>query len=370
MTHLLVGFFISLIVTLLVIRFDHVHGHFSSDHDLNGVQKFHVHPVPRIGGISLFIAMLAIWVVQLVKQAPSSREFSLLLLSSLPAFLGGLIEDVTKKVGVLHRLVLTMLAAVVGFFLLDAGLHRLDIPYVDSLLVYVPFALLITAVAAGGVANAINIIDGYNGLAGVYAVIVFFALGYVAFICGDLLIWGAALAMVGALLGFLVWNYPRGLIFLGDGGAYFIGFMLAELSILLVNRHPQVSAWFPFLLLIYPVIETVFSIYRRKFLKGGSPGMPDAAHLHQLIYKRLVRWALNSNEAHHKTQRNAMTSPYLWVLSSLAVIPALLFWQHTWVLQLFTLLFVFSYIWLYRSLVLFRAPKWMIIRKIHQSDEE
>ena len=65
------------------------------------------------------------------------------------------------------------------------------------------------------------------------------------------------------MLGFFVWNFPAGLIFLGDGGAYFLGFYVAELAILLLHRNPAVSPMFPLLLCIYPVFETLFSIYRR-----------------------------------------------------------------------------------------------------------
>jgi len=169
--------------------------------------------------------------------------------------------------------------------------------------------------------------------------------------------------MLGALGGFLIWNYPRGLIFLGDGGAYFIGYMIGALSVTMLARHPNVSAWFPLLLCIYPVFETLFSIYRKKFVRGTSPGAPDGVHLHMLVYKRLVRWAVGSSEAHLITERNAMTSPYLWVLSSMAVIPAVLFWQFQTPLIICTVLFSVSYVVLYRTLVLFRMPKWLVVKK-------
>jgi hypothetical protein len=82
-----------------------------------------------------------------------------------------------------------------------------------------------------------------------------------------------------------------------------------------------------------------------------------------LVYKRLVRWAVGSTEAHLITERNAMTSPYLWVLSSLAIIPAVLFWQYEIPLIICTILFATSYVILYRTLVLFRMPKWMVLQK-------
>jgi UDP-N-acetylmuramyl pentapeptide phosphotransferase/UDP-N-acetylglucosamine-1-phosphate transferase len=235
---------------------------------------------------------------------------------------------------------------------------------IDNLMMAYPFvAVAITCFAVGGVANAFNIIDGYNGLASVVSAMILAGLAYVSYYLGDRLILVAAVGMLGAIGGFLIWNYPRGLIFLGDGGAYFIGFIIGTLSILMLARHPKVSPWFPLLLCIYPVFETLFSIYRKKLVRGKSPGAPDGVHLHMLVYKRLVRWAVGSSEARLITQRNAMTSPYLWVLSSMGTIPAVLFWQYEYVLMFFVALFSISYVVLYRRLVLFRMPRWLVLQK-------
>lgn len=363
MLYLVIAFLISLAVTFLVIRFDHLHSHISGDHDLGGVQKFHDHSVPRIGGLSIMTGMLAVLLAGAIKGAHWLPEFSLLLIASLPAFLGGLIEDLTKKVGVLMRLGLTMLAALFGYFLLGAGIVRLDIPYLDLVMQISVISLFFTMFAVAGVANAFNIIDGFNGLSAVVAMMIFAALAYVSFALGDWLLVIANLGMIGACMGFLLWNYPKGLIFLGDGGAYFVGFMVAELSVLLMARHPVVSVWFPFLLCIYPVFETLFTIYRRKFVKGVSPGLPDGIHLHTLIYRRVVRLQLGEDVSKYKVQRNALTAPYLWLLSSLAIIPAVIFWQNAYLLMFFVVLFIVSYILLYRKIINFKIPSWMVISK-------
>lgn len=353
---LLAAFVISIICTLLIMRYGHLHAHLSSDSDFSGVQKFHRHAALRIGGLGIMVALLGCGVWLLWWRPEVGQPFLLLLLASLPAFAGGLVEDVTKRVGVLARLGLTMGAALLGFWLLNAALTRVGIPLVDDLLRYGVVALLFTAVAVAGVANAINIIDGFNGLAGMVSVMILAALGYVAYVLGDHLLWNVCIASVGAILGFFVWNYPRGLIFMGDGGAYLIGFLIGEVSVLLVARHPEVSPWFPLLLVIYPVFETLFSIYRKKFLRGMSPGMPDGLHLHMLVFKRLVRWATGDCPK-ALARRNAATSPYLWLLCSLSIIPALLFWRHSGLLIFFTLVFSVGYVWLYRSIVKFRSPR-------------
>jgi len=76
-----------------------------------------------------------------------------------------------------------------------------------------------------------------------------------------------------------------------------------------------------------------------------------------------VQWAVGRKDARALMRRNSMTSPYLWLFSLTAVIPATLFWRHTWILMLFCLLFVGSYIWLYARIVRFKSPRWMIMKK-------
>ena len=376
MLALAIAFLTSLVITLLVIRYQHLHEHVTADHDLDGVQKFHATPVPRVGGVGVYLGVLGGLLAKLWIDDPVASSNLILLACALPAFAAGLIEDMTKRVGVRERLMATAFSAILGGYLSGAWLTHFDIPTVDALLqtptISIGFdrlaitgilSILITAFAVAGVANAFNIIDGYNGLAGVVAIISLLGLAYVADQVGDRGVVVGALALVGAIAGFLVWNYPNGLIFLGDGGAYCLGFLVAELSVLLVARNAQVSPWFPLLLSFYPIFETLFTIFRRMVIGRTHPGLPDAAHLHQLIYRRVVRWAVGSQCHKERTNRNALTSPYLWAMSSLAVVPATLFWQSTSWLQGFTLAFVGFYVFVYRTIYRARVPKWLTIQQ-------
>jgi UDP-GlcNAc:undecaprenyl-phosphate/decaprenyl-phosphate GlcNAc-1-phosphate transferase len=363
MISFLVAFVVSLILTLLVIRYEHLHAHMTADHDLDGVQKFHTTPVPRVGGIGIMIGLVCGEVAKLFQEPEVAGFGFLVIVSSIPALAAGLIEDLTKRVSVSKRLLATALSAVVGGIVLGGWLTRLDISGVDYLMGIGFISILVTCFAVAGVANAFNLIDGYNGLAGMVAVIILLGLAYVASQVGDRAIMITAFATVGAILGFLVWNYPRGLIFLGDGGAYMIGFLVAELSVLLVARNPQVSPWFPLLLAFYPIFETVFTIFRRVIIGKTHPGLPDAAHLHQLIYRRVVRWAVGDDCLKKKTQRNALTSPYLWVMSSFGVIPAILFWRNTIILQVIAILFASFYVLVYWGVYKGRFPHWLTIKK-------
>jgi UDP-GlcNAc:undecaprenyl-phosphate GlcNAc-1-phosphate transferase len=161
-------------------------------------------------------------------------------------------------------------------------------------------------------------------------------------------------------------NFPRGLVYLGDGGAYLLGFWVGVLLVLLVARNPEVSAWFPVLLCSYPICELLFSIYRRGIVRRSHPGLPDLAHLHHLIYKRLVRWVVGTDLPAHRTQRNSLTAPYLWILTSIGVAPAVVFWQATPALQIGSALFIAAYVFAYARIVKFRTPRWWVLRRPHQ----
>lgn len=359
----LIAFLGSLLTTLALIRLQYLHQHVTSDHDLKGVQKFHAIPVPRVGGVGvvagILTALVAIFFVE-----PAEASFGFLVMgAAAPAFIAGLLEDLTKKVGVTPRLMANALSGLVGGVFLNGWLTHVDVPIIDYLMMFGTVSVLMTALAVAGVSNAFNLIDGYNGLAGMVGILILAGLAYVANQVGDREIVVVALTTIGGVLGFLVWNYPRGLIFLGDGGAYLIGFLVAELSILLVARNPQVSPWFPLVLSFYPIFETVFTVFRRVVIGKTHPGLPDAAHLHQLIYRRVVRWAVGDACAKKRTQRNSLTSPYLWAVALFAVIPAVLFWQRTAFLQIMAFLFALFYVYIYRSVYKSRFPKWLSIRE-------
>lgn len=359
---MLLAFCVSLAATLIVVRFAKTHGHLAMDHDTQGPQKFHSRPVPRVGGLGICAgivgALIGMWWV----EPATARLGALLMLCGLPAFVAGLVEDLTKRVSPRQRLAATAVSAALAAAVLGAAITRTDIPGVDWVVSFSLGAMLVTVFAVAGIANSVNIIDGFNGLASMCVVIMLAALAYVAFQMQDMAIAVLALAGIGAVLGFFVWNFPAGLIFLGDGGAYFLGFLVAEVSILLLVRNPSVSPLFPLLVCIYPVFETLFSIYRRKFLRAVPPSMPDGIHLHSLIYRRVLCWAIGDRSAKALTRRNSMTSPYLWLLCMFSVVPAVTFWDNTPVLAAFLGIFGLTYVALYWRIVRFKSPRWLKIQ--------
>lgn len=365
MLQFVMAFAISFLLGMSLVHYSHLHEHLSGDHDLKGVQKFHTAPVPRIGGLAIMLGLLASGGVLWFRGLVHAGGFYLLLLTAAPAFISGFYEDISKHGGVLRRMFSIMLSAALAWWVLGNKIGSIGWAWADAWLALPLVSFIFTVTAVSGITNAINFVDGYNGLAGAVCAIMLTGIAYVAFLQGDHLVWAVAVSTIGAIGGFLFWNWPRGLIFLGDGGAYLLGFLIAELTIMLVIRNPRVSPWFAVLVVSYPMVETVFTILRR-VARRSNPGLPDAAHLHQLIYKRMMRWAVGSSLPRHRLFRNSMTSPYLWGMSSLGVVPAVLFWDNTLALQIAAVLFVIAYVWIYRSIVTFRSPRWLVVNKRRQ----
>jgi UDP-GlcNAc:undecaprenyl-phosphate/decaprenyl-phosphate GlcNAc-1-phosphate transferase len=345
-TVLFVSFLISAFGCLLLVRYQHLHGHMTMDAPGSGPQKSHKSPTPRVGGVPIFGGLLVATCVLALQGRDSATFLAWSIVCALPAFGAGLLEDCTKRVGPMARLLATFVSVALAYFILDVVLTRVDLPWFDAMLALTAVAFVVTIIAGGGIAHAINIIDGYNGLAGVVCVLILVALAYMAYKVGDFQLSLLAVALVGGLLGFLLWNYPSGAIFLGDGGAYFIGFIIALISISLVQRHDEVSAWFPLLLVAYPVWETLFSVVRRSVFHKTRAGEPDDRHLHQLVFRRLTLWVVGPDES-RQAMRNSTTSVYLWLLAISSIAPAVVFFDRGDILRFYALGFAVVYTVLY-----------------------
>jgi UDP-GlcNAc:undecaprenyl-phosphate GlcNAc-1-phosphate transferase len=355
MIELLAALMPSMALGWLILRFRGHHEQLTADTQ-GGPQKIHVTPVPRIGGLMIFVGFVAGIVYVAYSGQLGWLQSAAIVLCTLPAFGGGFFEDLSKHGGVLLRLFATFLSAGLAFWLLGARLDRLDFPQADGLLGYLPVSMAFTMFAAAGVSQSINIIDGLNGLAAFVGMIALACIGLIAWQLGDNLILCICIAGLGGLLGFALWNFPRGLIFCGDGGAYFVGFLIAEVSVLLVHRHREVSAWFPLILAAYPVWETLFSIYRRKLVTGKAAMRPDALHFHSLVY----RWVslLNATRGGKLVawQRNAVSALLCAGLPLSSAAMALAYWNETLQLSLAALAFALVYVLIYRELA--RPANW------------
>ncbi len=363
---LLVAFGCSTAATFLVVHSKERHAHWSADHDLSGPQKMHVKAVPRVGGVGILAGVCGGAAVAAGLHAELRWELLLFVACTLPAFGSGIWEDFTKAISPRRRMVALALSGLLGVLLLDGKFTHSGWALLDDMLAshgLLWLGSLGAIFAVTGISNSVNIIDGMNGLASMCAVMMALGLAWIAWHVGDGLVCGVALATVGATLGFFLWNYPRGLVFLGDGGAYLLGFIVAELGILLAARQPQVSMLAPLLLVAYPVMETLFTMYRRRFIQKRSMTQPDGSHLHTLIYRRLKRRQVDPGSSRSTVRGNSGTSPYLWLLNAVVVVPAIVWWNNTPVLALALLVFVMVYLDVYWRIVHFKSPAWLVSRR-------
>lgn len=320
------AFAVSLAAAMTLVLTRSWHERFTGDPNTGGIQKHHVGAPPRVGlvpivaGLLVAVAWLA-WGGDTAAHQESGAMLGTLLLCAIPAAGLGLLEDLTKRVSPKQRMLGAAVSAALAWWLLGAVVDRVDIPGIDALLQFAPLAFVLTLLMVAGFTNAMNIIDGLNGLAGGLTLVMAAATGAIAWAVGDVALATLCLVLGAAVLGFLVLNFPRGLMFMGDGGAYLIGFLMVELWVLLCMRNPEVTVWVATLIGFLPTMETIFSILRRKFIhrRKGNAMAPDRLHLHSLLYRRRTLHLFKQLPPHGRWLPNALAA---MALVALAAVPA------------------------------------------------
>jgi UDP-GlcNAc:undecaprenyl-phosphate/decaprenyl-phosphate GlcNAc-1-phosphate transferase len=335
-------FLISLFIIFLLIQAASKIDWLIHKSDSYGIQKFHVEPTPSIGGLSVFLAFsFGLWSID-----EKSSILVFFWLTSLPVFLAGLIEDITLGVPPIWRLFFTFISILIAYIWMEVSINSLGFSWIDGLLFdYPALSLILTLLVVGGAVNSLNIIDGFNGLLGGYSILASLAIAYVSYSLGDEMIMQLSLILTAAVLGFFIFNFPFGKIFMGDGGAYFIGIILAIIGLMLVDRHVELSNWFVLLIFIYPMYELLYSIYRRKIIHKTDATQPDSEHMHSLIYRKLISC---DRFKHDKVICNSMVSPFLWLLSLVGIIPAVVWYNDQILLIIFTFVFMLIYTVIYK----------------------
>ncbi len=290
----LAAFILSAIITLIIVQTASFHARFTADTNA-GPQKVHQHLTPRIGGVALFISMLMIGLLGMIDANP---VFLAAVGATIPVFLGGLVEDLTGCVSPKLRLLLAIISGLCFVYLSGFIITRVSFVPMDAMLAVPIIAAAFTIFTITLFANAVNIIDGLNGLSVGTSVLIAGAIAGVAGAVGDIQLMTISLVFAASVLGVGLFNFPKGKIFMGDGGAYFMGAFIAFLLIMLPERNESVSPFVSLLLVIYPSYEMVRSTIRRLVASDGKALQPDQKHLHSLVYQYYVR---------HKT--TAMLNP-------------------------------------------------------------
>lgn len=359
MWELALTFIVSLLMIKVIIYTSDIHAQVTLDHDLSSVQKMHEHAVPRIGGLAIFVSMTFTALYGANIGAPWAPFYAGLITSLFFVFVGGLTEDLSKAVSPAIRMVFMTAAVVFAVFISHTMpmIRHLDHGSLDLVLSVDVLAFVITCFAVVGVANSYNIVDGYNGLSSTSAMINALGLAYLSWRLSDMTLVVVAISFTAAVFGFWLYNYPRGKIFLGDGGAYSVGFMIAFISINLVERHAgAISPYAVLLLAAYPITETVFTIVRRKFIHKTKATQPDNLHMHQLVFDRCL--PRNSPMLY----RNARVMPLMLTIVIPPTILAVICYKSTLIMLLGILGYICYYTYFYLRLVKFKTPKILILK--------
>lgn len=174
------GFGASFALCVLLVLTKRWHGALTMDFT-DGVQKFHTAPTPRIGGLSIVLGLFVAW---LHADMDVRQLLTPILIAGMPAFLFGVAEDISRQVSVMLRLSATIGSGLLAWWISDYSLHRVDVVGLDWAMQFTVVSVIFTAFAVGGVANSINIIDGFNGLASTTATLAFVGFAQDAFVVG------------------------------------------------------------------------------------------------------------------------------------------------------------------------------------------
>ncbi len=289
---LLISFLSSLAFTSLIRRFCIRHRLL----DYPEERKIHNNPTPRLGGVALFLAInLGLWVALVWEGSILSSDLKYLLgflLGGVVIFALGIYDDV-KGLRVLWKIVFQSLAVLI-LMLFGLRISILYIPFFRAVDLGI-FSFPITFTWCLVIINALNLIDGLDGLASGLSVITSLALLGVGIVLGVKLISFITLAVMGACLGFLRYNYPPASIFMGDSGSLYLGYVFASVGVICpIKSYTAMAMFVPLLALGIPIFETFFSFFRRT-LNNKRFYHADKRHLfHFMLEKglsqRLTIW--------------------------------------------------------------------------------
>jgi len=248
--------------------------------DTSAVQSAHARPTLRLGGIACFLAIL----LESLTADISASIARNLVIAGTPLFLVGLLEDFGIHMSPSKRMGAICISVLVAIYIFQISINHVGVPGLDFLLGFSVIALLFTVFAVSGVVNAFNLIDGINGLASYTAATVAISLSVISFGMGHQDLQHVSIIIMLSALGFFAVNYPFGRLFLGDAGAYFLGFILVCVALILCHRQPDISAFAILLIFFWPVADTCLAIWRR--LRLSTPhDRPDRLHFHQLVMR-------------------------------------------------------------------------------------
>ena len=310
------------------------------DDQLKKPQAFHVKPTPIVGGMGIFFSFI---IVHLYFSLFKDIVFSEYLSFCTLFFFLGFVDDIKINFNSKIRLALMIIFLVLlvkynNFFIEKTGIEFLNNWIENSEL----FSLAFVCLCFLFVLNGANLIDGYNGLLVIHSLIISVNLFFINYLNGDSDLALFLFLVILMLINFLIFNFPRAKIFLGDSGAYFLGVLISISVIKTSIANPAISPFYFCILLFYLFFEVFFSFFRKLIKEKASPILPDKKHLHMLIYKTLLK------KNNSKLKSNYYVSIIINLTYSLLIIPAFLMMDNGMFCKYYSLIFFIIYISFYR----------------------
>lgn len=292
-------------ISAILVNFRDAWWHARTPIDIQQGHSTHITPTPRLGGVAILSACAVL--IALVDGVFGDRYMKFVL-AMLPMAVVCLYEDAMRPTPATLRLFATVASTILCLSMLKVQLPRVDIELIDPFMGGL-FGYALTVIFVSSTVNAFNMIDGLNGLCAIVSASALLAISAISSLVQYQFLAHTSMTLFAAILGFVPFNFPRGRLFLGDTGAYILGFVIVWFGISLIYRQHEVSAWAVFLILAYPISEISLTAFRRLLL-GSHPFVADRRHLHHLVLIGIAR--LNTSP-----QRQWRNNP----LATLLVLP-------------------------------------------------
>lgn len=303
------------------------------DQEFGKIQSFHKKPTPRFGGIIILITILISYFFFIEHK----QDYKFIIYSIILNTLVGTFDDLKIVRDPLKRFFILFFPNIFLIIFFEIRINNYDFPILDYLNNFKYLSILLTYFCIFFLINGSNLIDGFNGLLSLHSIII---IGLIYFILNQNNIedYNTFIYIIFfSIIFFFTINFPRAYSFLGDGGAYLIGSLIASLIIILSNKITILSPFFFAILIHYLFFEILFSVFRKLILKK-NPFYPDGEHLHMLVYSFLNKKFKNANY---------LTSLVINFYYIIFMIPAYFFYNNILFCKLYFLILIFNYILIY-----------------------
>ena len=332
------GYFFS---KYLLLIFKKSKSNLLADNQFQKLQAFHENSTYKLGGIIIFSLLILVFLYLYFSRNIFSSEY---VSFCTLFFLLGLVDDLKISIAPKFRLIIMIAFLITLVISNEIYIKKTGLEFLDNLVAIDIFSLMFMCLCFLFIINGSNLIDGFNGLLGIHALIIFIILFAINLIHENnnliyILFYFSLLTLI-----FLKFNFPKAQIFLGDSGAYLIGILIAISVIKTSNLNPSISPFFYCILLFYLFFEVFFSFFRKLFVVRLSPLLPDNQHLHMSLYKLLLK----KNKI--KLSSNYTVSICINLIYLSLIIPGIIFMNNGLFCRYYFFSLLIIYIYFYKML--------------------